>query len=350
MLSKEEPWRQVILSEKSTIWQAIQILNETPFKIVLVVNDEDILTGTVSDGDIRRGLLRNLDLASLITTVIHQNPLVVPLEVGRDLIIQLMTINKIRQIPIVDEELRVVGLHSWDNIHSIQVRSNLMVIMAGGKGTRLHPKTKYCPKPLLKVHGKPILEHIIDRAKIEGFSNFVISIHYLGHMIEEYFGNGEKFGVRIEYLKEETPLGTAGALSQLNPRPETAFVVTNGDIITDIRYGKLLDFHQNQNAQATMAIRTLEMQNPFGVVETNGVEIVGFEEKPKSYSHINAGVYVIDPKQPDLLEKLTPYDMPAFFELIKENSGKIVAFPSHENWLDVGSQDDLKRVNNEAIF
>jgi predicted transcriptional regulator len=264
MSSKEEPWRQVILSEKSTIWQAIQILNETPFKIVLVVNNEGILTGTISDGDIRRGLLRDLDLASLITTVVHRNPLVVPLEVGRDLIIQLMTINKIRQIPIVDEELRVVGLHSWDNIHSIQVRSNLMVIMAGGKGTRLHPKTKNCPKPLLKVHGKPILEHIIDRAKIEGFSNFVISIHYLGHMIEEYFGNGEKFGVKIEYLKEETPLGTAGALSQLNPRPETAFVVTNGDIITDIRYGKLLDFHQNQNAQATMAIRTLEMQNPFG--------------------------------------------------------------------------------------
>jgi dTDP-glucose pyrophosphorylase/predicted transcriptional regulator len=350
MSNKEQLWRQVMLLENSTIGQAIQILNETPFKIVLVVNDKGILTGTISDGDIRRGLLRDLDLASSITTVVHRDPLVVPRELSQDLIIQLMTVNKIRQIPIVDKELRVVGLHSWDSIHSIQVRSNLMVIMAGGKGTRLQPQTNNCPKPLLKIHGKPILEHIINRAKIEGFRNFIISIHYLGHMIEEYFGNGEKFGVKIEYLKEETPLGTAGALSQLNPKPKTPFVVTNGDIITDIRYGKLLEFHQNQNAQATMAIRTLEMQNPYGVVETDGIEIIGFEEKPKSYSHINAGVYVIDPKQLDLLKKLTPYDMPEFFELIRDNSGKIIAYPSHENWLDVGSPHDLKWVNNEVLF
>jgi NDP-sugar pyrophosphorylase family protein len=166
-----------------------------------------------------------------------------------------------------------------------------MVIMAGGKGTRLHPLTDNCPKPMLRITGKPILEHIIERAKIEGFSHFVLAINYLGNMIEEYFGNGHALGVNIDYLREEKPLGTAGALSLLNPRPDIAFVVTNGDVLTDIRYGEVLDFHLQHHAKATMAVRIHEWQNPFGVVKTQGIEIIGYEEKPLSRSHINAGVY-----------------------------------------------------------
>jgi len=349
-VDKKQLWNQAILSQDSTIGRAIQILNETAFKIVLINDDQGILVGTISDGDIRRGLLRGLDLTSPIETVIHRDALVVPPELSQDLVVKLMTMNKIQQIPIVDKEERVIGLHSWDEIHSISVRSNLMVIMAGGRGTRLQPQTENCPKPLLLVRGKPILEHIIDRAKLEGFHHFILAIHYLGHMIEEHFGNGEKFGVKIEYLREESPLGTAGALSLLNPRPDTCFIVTNGDVITGIRYGKLLDFHQNQNASATMAIRAHEIQNPFGVVETEGVEIIGYEEKPKIYSHINAGVYVVNPQVLDLLKDSVPYDMPTLFELIKKDSGRIVAYPAHEDWVDVGSQFDLAKADSEVGF
>ena len=216
--------------------------------------------------------------------------------------------------------------------------------MAGGKGTRLHPQTEYCPKPMLLVAGKPILEHIIDRAKIEGISHFVLAIYHLGQMIEDYFGDGTNFGVKIEYLREESPLGTAGALSLLSPLPDSAFIVTNGDVISDIHYGELLDFHHQHSAMATMAVRMHEWQNPFGVVKTQGIEIIGYEEKPISRSHINAGVYVIEPWALGLLRKSAPCDMPTLFELIQNSEKKVVAYPIHENWLDIGRPDEFLKA------
>lgn len=341
MGSTEEIWRQAILPANSTIQQAIRNLDEVAIKIVLVVNEGTELEGTISDGDIRRGLLKGLDLSSPITSVIHRNALVVPPEMGREMVLQLMVANKIQQIPVVDEDHHVVGLHLWDKLATPPARSNLMVIMAGGLGTRLRPHTESCPKPLLPVAGKPILEHIIERAKLEGFTNFVLAIHYLGHMIEDYFGNGERLGVRISYLREQSPLGTAGALGLLEPRPEATFVVSNGDVITEIRYGELLDFHIRHAAAATMAVRVHEWQHPFGVVQTQGVEIVGFEEKPIARSHINAGVYALDPNALSILSADAHCDMPTLFERLQAQGKRTVAYPMHEPWLDVGRPDDL---------
>jgi len=334
-------WRQAIMLVDSTIEQAIQNLDEVAIKIILVVNERSELEGTVSDGDIRRGLLHGLDLNSPITNVIHRNALVVPPDMGRDMVMQLMVANKIQQIPVVDEKQQVIDLHLWDEITTPTVRSNTMVIMAGGKGTRLHPHTDNCPKPLLHVAGKPMLEHIIERAKLEGFSHFILSIHYLGHMIEEYFGTGERLNVQIDYLKEDSPLGTAGALSLIKQTPTSPFVVTNGDVITDIRYGELLDFHTRHNAEATMAVRVHEWQHPFGVVQTDGVDIIGFEEKPIVRSHINAGVYVLEPNALNVIECGELCDMPELFERLQDSSRLTVAYPMHEPWLDVGRPDDL---------
>ena len=346
MNSAEEIWRQAILPANATIQQAIRNLDQVAIKIVLMVNEAGELEGTVSDGDIRRGLLKGLDLNSPITSVIHRNALVVPPEMGREMVMQLMVANKIQQIPVVDEHHYVVGLHLWDEITTPPTRSNLMVIMAGGMGTRLRPHTENCPKPLVPVAGKPMLEHIIERAKLEGFSHFVLAIHYLGHMIEDYFGNGERMGVRIDYLREQSPLGTAGALGLLNPRPDAPFVVTNGDVITDIRYGELLDFHIRHNAIATMAVRVHEWQHPFGVVQTQGVDIVGFEEKPVARSHINAGVYALDPDALSVLSADAHCDMPTLFERLQAKAKRTVAYPMHEPWLDVGRADDLARAND----
>jgi len=217
--------------------------------------------------------------------------------------------------------------------------------MAGGKGVRLRPFTENCPKPMVTVAGKPMLEHILERGKLEGFNHFVLAIHYLGHMIEDYFGNADRLGVRIDYLREQSPLGTAGALSLLNPRPDAPFVVTNGDVLTDIRYGELLDFHMRHNASATMAVRLHEWQHPFGVVQTKGVEIVGFEEKPIARTHINAGVYVLEPDALSVLEDGAPCDMPTLFERLQAKMKRTVAYPMHEPWLDVGRPDDLSRAN-----
>jgi dTDP-glucose pyrophosphorylase len=341
----EQLWRKAILSATATIEQAVRNLTKVSIRIVLVTNETGVLEGTISDGDIRRGLLKGLDLNSPITSIIRHNPLVVPPELGRELVMQLMVANKIQQIPVVDEEKHVVGLHLWDEITTSPTRPNLMVIMAGGMGTRLRPHTENRPKPLLSVAGKPMLEHIIERAKREGFNRFVLAIHYLGHLIEAYFGNGERMDVQIDYLREDTPLGTAGALGLLNPLPDASFVVTNGDVITDIRYGELLDFHSRHAATATMAVRVHEWQHPFGVVQTRGVEIVGFEEKPIARSHINAGVYALDPTALSVLTADAHCDMPTLFERLQAKEKRTVAYPMYEPWLDVGQPDDLKLAN-----
>ena len=193
-----------------------------------------------------------------------------------------------------------------------------------------------------------MLEHIIERAKLEGFSHFVLAIHYLGHMIEDYFGHGERLDVRIDYLREQSPLGTAGALGLLNPRPDTPFVVTNGDVITDIRYGEFLDFHIRHDAAATMAVRVHEWQHPFGVVQTQGVDIVGFEEKPVARSHINAGVYALGPDTLSVLNADAHCDMPILFELLQAKAMRTVAYPMHEPWLDVGRPDDLAAARTSS--
>ncbi len=349
MTAAENIWRRAILPVNSTIQQAIRNLDQVAIKIVLVVKETGELLGTISDGDIRRGLLRGLDLKSPIASVIHHSPLVVPPEMTRDMVMQLMVANKIQQIPIVDEQHHAVGLHLWDEITTPPVRPNMMVIMAGGMGTRLRPHTENCPKPLLPIAGKPMLEHIIERAKLEGFHHFVLAIHYLGHMIEEYFANGERLQVQIEYLKEQSPLGTAGALGLLNPRPAAPFVVTNGDVLTDIRSRYVLDFHIRYDAGATMAVRVHEWQHPYGVVQTQGVDIIGFEEKPVARSHINAGVYALAPCALNVLSADTHCDMPNLFERLQEKGQRTVAYPMHEPWLDVGRPDDLRSANGPIV-
>lgn len=341
MTSGELDWQKAVLPLNSKIREAIQVLDDVSLKIVLITDSTGALIGTISDGDIRRGLLKGLDLESPIQTIVHHDALVVPPNLNRDVVMQFMTANKIQQIPIVDEKMQVVGLHVWDQINAPAKRSNIMVIMVGGRGSRLYPQTENCPKPLLPIAGKPILEHIIERAKLEGFSHFILAIYHLGHMIEEYFGNGDALGIKIEYLREESPLGTAGALSLLNPLPKSAFVVTNGDVITDIHYGELLDFHTQHGAFATMAVRVHEWQNPFGVVQTQGMEIIGYEEKPISRCNINAGVYVIEPSALQYLVKSVPCNMPTLIELLQKKHHKVIAYPTHERWLDVGQPADL---------
>ena len=336
-----EIWRRAILPVDATIEQAIRNLNKVAIRIVLVVNAAGKLEGTVSDGDIRRSLLNGLNLNSPVMSVVHRNPLVVPPNVTREVVLQLMRSNDIQQIPVVDERQHLVGLHLWNTVNAPAVRSNRMVIMAGGLGTRLRPHTETIPKPLLQVAGKPMLEHIIQRARQQGFSHFTLAVHYLGQMIEEYFGNGVRLQVKIDYVREQSALGTAGALGLLDPRPSAPFIVTNCDIITDIQYGELLDFHNRHGAAATMAVRMHEWQHPFGVVQTNGVDIVGFEEKPVARSHINAGVYVLSPEALNAFQKNFPCDMPALFERLQEKAKRTVAYPMHEPWLDMGRPEDL---------
>lgn len=346
-MSDHPIWKEAMLSACSSLQEAIHNLEKTALRIILVLDGGGRLYGTVSDGDIRRGLLKGLGLHEPISTVTHRTPLVVPAQLSREAVMQLMVANKVLQIPVVDEDRHVIFLHVWDELSASPQRDNLMVIMAGGRGVRLRPHTENCPKPLLLVAGKPMLEHILERSKLAGFNRFVISVHYLGHMIEAYFGDGSKWGVLIDYLREDQPLGTAGALGLLEPTPSAPFVVTNGDVLTDINYGELLDFHIRHDAVATMAVRLHEWQHPYGVVQTQGIDIIGFEEKPVARTHINAGVYTLSP-QALLLLSGGRCDMPTLFDRLQAQSMRTVAYPMHEPWLDVGRPADLQQAEHDV--
>lgn len=337
-------WRQTLLPREATLAQAVRNLDASGLQIALVVDARGVLLGTVTDGDIRRSLLCGPDLDRPVHAIMARTPLVVPPQMRADLVLHLMRANHVHQIPVVDADRRVVGLHVWDAVTEPVQRDNLVVIMAGGLGSRLRPLTEDCPKPMLRVAGKPILEHIIERARGEGFRRFVLSLYYLGHVIEGYFGDGARLDVEIRYLREASPLGTAGAVTLLDPAPGEPFLVTNGDVLTDIRYGELLDFHLRHGADATMAVRLHEWQCPFGTVRTRGIDIVGLEEKPVHRSHVNAGIYVLGPTAHAALTAGEPCDMPQLFERLRAGRGRCVVYPMHEPWLDIGRPEDLRRA------
>lgn len=345
-------WKQAQVPLNSTIRDVVHNLELVAIKICLVVDAQGYFVGTISDGDVRRALLDGLGFESAIEKIVQKKAVVVSPGVGREAILQLMVNKGVQQIPVINDDGKVVGLHLWSEASVNLPLPNFMVIMAGGLGTRLQPHTRTCPKPLLPVAGKPLLEHIIEHARKEGFVRFLIAINYLGDMIESYFGNGERWKVSIEYIREDTALGTAGALSLLDSIPNEPIVVSNGDLITTVRFREMLKFHEFCSASATMAVRVHEWQNPFGVVQTEGFKIISYEEKPLIRSHINAGIYVLNP---DVLKLLLPNvvcDMPDLFEEVRASGRKTVAYSMYEPWLDVGRPSDLllaeRRFRNES--
>ena len=345
MTNQLDLWRDSIVKINTPIKIAIERLSRVGIKIALVLDDNYRLLGTISDGDFRRGMLSGLTLEDTVEKIMNKNPRTVNEGTSRLEILKLMNDTKILQIPIVDRNNFVIGLHLWDDI-SVQAKySNIMVIMAGGKGSRLHPQTENRPKPMLLVAGIPILEHIIKRARSQGFNHFIIAINYLGQIIEDYFKDGHKFGVKIEYLHEDVPLGTAGALSLLSHKPERAFIVTNGDVITDINYSDFLEYHTVQNAAATVAVHTHEFQIPYGVVQINGLEVESYEEKPIVSSLINAGVYALDPDILDLITEPKFRDMPELLDISRDLKKKVIVYPLHESWIDIGRPIDLEIAN-----
>ena len=339
-----QAWRRALLQADSSVQDAVHNLNQSGLQIAVVISADGALIGTITDGDVRRGLLRGIRLDSPIDSIIFRDALIAPPQLTRETVLSLMKANEIHGLPIVDARRRVVGLHVLKELLAPARRPNTMVIMAGGQGRRLLPHTEACPKPLLPVGDKPMLEHIIERGRAEGFRRFVIAIYYLGHMIEEYCGDGSRWQVEIDYLREQAPLGTAGALGLLNPRPDLPIVVSNGDVLTDIRYGELLDFHYHHDTAATMAVRLHEWQHPFGVVRTKGVDIQSFEEKPIIRSHVNAGIYALEPRALKALVQGESCDMTLLFEKLQAAGERTIAYPMHEPWLDLGLPDDLERA------
>ncbi len=338
-------WTVTLTAPGEDLHAAIVALDRAGQQILLVVDDTRRLLGTLTDGDVRRALLRGLPLTARVEEAMFRTPMVVGPDLDRAAVLNLMRVNKLRQLPIVDAAGRVTGLHVWDQVLAAPARDNIVVLMAGGFGKRMMPFTETVPKPMLQVGGKPLLQHAVERAHADGFRRFLISLHYLPDVIRDHFGDGRSFDVEIDYIMEDTPLGTAGALSLMRDRPADPILVANGDVLTDVRLSDMLEFHRAQGAQATMAVREHQYHNPFGVVQTDGMLITGFEEKPVWRTRINAGIYVLSPQALDVLTPGAHCNMPTLFDRVRERGGRTIVYPMHETWMDVGNPQDLLKAN-----
>ena len=343
-------WESTILSLTDTIENAIHTLNKSGMQIALVLDNRGKLRGTITDGDVRRGLLRHIGMNALVTEVMNVNPITANISDSQKYILALMKRKDILQIPILDSNKRVVALETLAQFIDGVVYENPVFLMAGGFGTRLYPLTNEKPKPLLKVGTKPILETILIQFIKAGFKNFFISTHYKSEMIREHFGDGSEWGVSIEYVHEKEPLGTAGALGLLPPgRADLPLLMMNGDLLTKVNFEHLLAFHQEQKGLATMCVREYDFQVPYGVIEICDQKIKSITEKPTHNFFVNAGIYVLEPELINKVDGISYLDMPTLIEQQLEEGAQINSFPVHEYWLDIGKMEAYERANRDIL-
>lgn len=338
---------EVLIAPEASILEAIKTIDAGGIQIALIVDAERKLLGTVTDGDIRRGLLKGIATSQAVALVMNTNPRVLQTGLGRAAAVELMRRLSIHQLPVVDAQRRVVGIELFDELVAPQDSDTLVVLMAGGLGTRLRPLTENMPKPMIPVGGRPLLETIVRNFEAQGFREIFLSVNYKSEIIRDHFGDGLKFGVSIDYLVEQQRLGTAGALSLLPRRPSGPVIVMNGDLLTSVNFRQLVDFHREQHSQATMCVREYAFQVPYGVVQTDGSRLSAVIEKPVHNFFVNAGVYVVEPSALDLLPAGEPFDMPQLFDRIASTGGTASVFPIHEYWLDIGRFDDLERAQDD---
>jgi dTDP-glucose pyrophosphorylase len=342
-------WKDVLVPATTSIREAAQVLDQKALQIVLVTDDEERLLGTVTDGDIRRAILRGVNLTEPVRNVMNKNPVTASVDEGRENILDEMKRRGLHHIPLVDDRGRIVGLDTLDELIRTPVRENWVVLMAGGLGSRLRPLTDDCPKPMLKVGGKPLLQTILENFVECGFRRFFISVNYMSEIITSYFGDGSRWGVEIRYLHENQRLGTAGALSLLPERPTAPVLVINGDLLTKVNFGQLLDFHADHRAKATMCVREYDLQVPYGVVKIDKHRITSIEEKPVQHFFVNGGIYVLEPDALDLIASNTYFDMPTLFQALIDDQQETAVFPIREYWLDIGHLADYDRANGDYM-
>lgn len=340
---------KVLLNAHATIKDALEIIDSGDMRIALIVDENYKLLGTISDGDIRRAFLKGASIDDNIEDIIHKNFTYAKVGDSKEKIIKLAKYNQVYQIPIVDEDFVLTGIEEINDLIISNEYDNKVVLMVGGLGTRLKPLTDETPKPLLKVGNKPILETIIENFANYGFKYFLLSVNYKSEMIESYFGDGKQFGVNIEYIHEDQRMGTAGALSLMKEKLTDDFFVMNGDLLTNINYEHLLNYHKKDNAVATMCVREYDFQIPYGVVNVENSHITSIDEKPLHKFFVNAGIYMLNPSVIQNIPDNQFFDMPTLFEQLIEKKEKIISFPIREYWLDIGEIEEYKKANIEYI-
>lgn len=349
---------RVCISPEQTIWDAIRCIDKNVLGIALIVDPERRLIGTITDGDIRRAMLAGDSLDTPVLKLLERrvhSPYPQPVTARQgatpEMLLKLMRERSVRQIPILDEGGRVVEVVTMDELIPPGGLPVEAVIMAGGLGTRLRPLTDEVPKPMLPVGEKPLMELIVAQLRSAGIRHVNVTTHYKPEVIREYFGDGERFGIEMNYINEDTPLGTGGALSLLPPSDQPLLVI-NGDILTQVDFRTMLAFHQEQRADLTIAVRRYELQVPYGVIECDGPRVTGISEKPQLSFFVNAGIYLLEPTVYPHIPHGRPFNMPDLIEWLLQAGLTVASFPVHEYWLDIGqhadylkAQDDLKNFN-----
>jgi dTDP-glucose pyrophosphorylase len=343
-------WNKCILNKNNSMHDAIDLLNDRSSRIILVIDKSEKLVGTITDGDIRRALLRKHILDSKLEDFMNPKPIVGLIGESKESLTGKFTKYDLLHIPIIDEENHVVGLESYQDMFSKAYHKNPVFIMAGGFGKRLRPLTDDLPKPMLRIGEKPILHHILDQFIKSGFHDFYISTHYKANLVRDYFQDGSKWGVSINYVHEEKPLGTAGALGLLKSNEfKLPIFVMNGDLFTEVDLGKFMEFHLKSSSSATIGVRTIDFKVPYGVVRGNDSIITRIEEKPVQKFFVNAGMYILNP---ELIYKVcgtVHLDMPDFLNSLVDDLYKINMFPIHEYWMDVGHIENYNSLRNKLV-
>lgn len=342
-------WKDTIVRPEGNIRDALRALDAGAQKIALVCDNSDKLIGLISDGDIRRGLLSDLQMDDPVTEVTNINPRFEKIGITRKEIREILINEDIGVLPVVDGKNRVIELHSLSSISERPKLDNPVFIMAGGFGTRLKPLTDNCPKPMLPIGNKPMLQHTIERLKRQGFHNFFISLHYLPEKIKEYFGDGDSMGVKISYVYEDAPLGTGGAIGLLpSDMVSKPLVLLNGDVLTDLDFADILDAHERNKADATMCLREQETSLAYGVVEVIAGSVTNMTEKP-TYRHlINTGIYVLSTAFVKSVRKHVRIDLPSLLEQRIQDGHLVSAYTFYGKWLDIGQMNDY--LSAQATF
>lgn len=349
MTINKDSWQRVLISPDTTVISAIEKIDKEALRILVVVNENRNLLGVVTDGDIRRHLLKHGNLNAPVFDIMNKVPKTALETEDKDQLLMKMQNLNILHLPIINKENQIIGLETLNHLTAKKQRENWVVFMAGGLGTRLHPLTLEYPKPLVKIGNKPILEILLENFIANGFRHFYFSVNYKAIMIQDYFGRGERWGVEIRYIHENEALGTVGSLNLLPEKPTLPFFVVNADIMTNLNFEQILEFHQYHLHQpvATVCVRQYQNTIPYGVVkiDANYHNLITIEEKPTQSYFVNAGIYVLNPTVLNYFpDKNVFYDMPTLLlELVKKNQF-VSTFPIREYWLDVGSHDNLSQA------
>jgi dTDP-glucose pyrophosphorylase len=336
------------VSPLTPVREVIATIDAGRLGLAVVTDEVGRLLGIVTDVDVRKGLLRGMRLDDPAASIMCATPSLARPDTTRSELLALMHRTGIRQVPVVDFAGRVLGVEILKDLTAdAPARQTEVVIMAGGRGARLRPLTDETPKPMLPIGGRPLLEILVERLRQQGFTRLTLAVRYKRDVIERHFGDGTKWGVTIRYVREGEAAGTAGALFLLDPRPAAPFLVVNGDLLTDLSFERLVEYHVSHAADLTVCAKAYRIEIPFGVVDLAGEAVTDLREKPGAEFYVNAGIYVLSPAALDRLSATGPLDMPDLVRHLLAAGARVTGFPVREKWFDIGTAEDYRRAADD---